>query len=486
MESGREMKTVSEGTRIKQNSAFALFANVFRMLTTMLMFVWIAHYFGPRAFGQFTLAHTYLALFYVAADFGIDIMLTTEVAFRRNETEVFIAKFFPLKICMSIVATVSMCILGFGLNLSIETRTLMLLLSLGIIGNAMTTFVFALLKAHEQFSFEATTSFWQQLFLLGGLLALALLKASIFLVAILFVVSRFFGFLFVLPKARKYFRVSSLHMTFQEGWKPLRQAVPYGLLVVFGMLYLQIDTVLVSLFRSDYEVGLYQSAMKVVMLVLAVPDVVSTAVLPSLSRYYHENSDQWKRLAHLLAKTTMFVGLPFGLIFLLYPDQVLSMIYRNTEFGSARTVLQILSFSVVVRLALDVYAVFLTSSGRQSRRTTITIFVTVCNIVLNLYAIPRAGIMGAAIVALITNIVAGVLYITSIEARLLAESKFYLREMFVVLCTVVFALILVVSQVNSFTIALALIVPFFGVTFWFVGYTADERSIVFTLPQQFN
>ena len=82
---------------IRRNTVFSFAAALIRMLATMLMFVGIARFFGPQAFGQFALAHTYLTIFYIIADFGIDILLMTELAYRREETAKYIQRFFLLR-----------------------------------------------------------------------------------------------------------------------------------------------------------------------------------------------------------------------------------------------------------------------------------------------------------------------------------------------------------------------------------------------------
>ncbi|HEX9614325.1 MAG TPA: oligosaccharide flippase family protein, partial [Bacteroidota bacterium] len=143
-----------DAVRIRRNTLFSFAAALTRMLATMLMFVGIARFFGPEAFGQFALAHTYLTIFYILADFGIDILLVAELSHRRQETTYFIKRFFSLRIILSLGAIFGMCGIALLSGMGEGTRMLMLVLSVAIVGNSATMFVLGILKGHEQFSLE--------------------------------------------------------------------------------------------------------------------------------------------------------------------------------------------------------------------------------------------------------------------------------------------------------------------------------------------
>ncbi|MBU1298287.1 MAG: oligosaccharide flippase family protein, partial [Bacteroidetes bacterium] len=66
--------------RIRHNSFFSFLSSFTRLLTNFLFFIGIARFYGAEIFGSFTAAHTLSLLFLYLADFGLDLMLTTQVA----------------------------------------------------------------------------------------------------------------------------------------------------------------------------------------------------------------------------------------------------------------------------------------------------------------------------------------------------------------------------------------------------------------------
>ncbi|MEX2115995.1 MAG: flippase [Bacteroidota bacterium] len=468
-----------DAVRIRRNTVFSFAAALIRMLATMLMFVGIARFFGPEAFGQFALAHTYLTIFYIIADFGIDILFMAELPHRREETGQFIRRFFSLKTILSLLALCGMCGVAFLSGMSEATRILMFVMSAAIIGNSATVFVLGILKGHEQFSFEAHTSFWQHLVLLVGLLILGFLEADIVAVAGFFVFSRFIGFFYVLPRALKYLKQTPIQWSVREWLPALRDVAPFGFHILLGTLYFQLDTILISVYQGDYRVGIYQSAMKLVMLSLVVSDVASGAFMPTLARLLRENEERAVKAARLFAKVLLYVGMPVALMFFMFPHEILVIVYGGEEFAGAGLVLKILALTVFLRFATDAYAMFLTASGRQTRRAVISAVSSGVSFVLNILLIPRYGIEAAAAVSVAVHLLAGGLAIVLQDPRnrsVLVQPD--MRRGVVVLVLVIVTAVLVAAETTSVVLGAGLILTSATVSAWFFGMTAEERTAV--------
>lgn len=130
--------------RIRRNSFFSLLSSGIRFLTNMFLFLGIARFYGPEIFGQFTTAHTLATLFLLLADFGLDLLFTTEVAKQRGEVERLFRSFAAVKILFSSVAVIGMCLIPLMHNTSAATRQLIYIFSLSIACNALMNFFFRL------------------------------------------------------------------------------------------------------------------------------------------------------------------------------------------------------------------------------------------------------------------------------------------------------------------------------------------------------
>lgn len=476
---------MSEVAVIRRNSFFSFLSSSTRLLTNIVLFIGIARYYGPIAFGQFTFAHTYLTLFFLVADFGLDTLLTTEISRNRAQASEILARLFPLKVIFSLLSVATMCLIAAYSTIQDQTRVLMFVLSIGILGNALSTFFFALFKGYEQLHHETWISFLQNLFLICGLLVLGIINAPLIYVAVIFTLSRIIGSFIALPKAFTLIQYKLFPISLRNLHHALQRGLPFGIHLLFGTLYFQLDTLLLAYWQGDQAVGIYQAAMKLVVFVLVIPDIIVSALLPVLSRLHGEDHTKWLNLGKLLQKTLLYFSLPFALIFFVYADKIISVVYGSNEFNGAASLLRIFAIVLFVRFSIETFALMLTTSGRQSVRMWIVIFVTVFNFAFNSYVIPRFGVMGAAYISLVTNIIAGICYILAARTQKFRTTLiFQPRVIILLLLTVCFAFFLWKITIDSFYIGIASVFLLYPVLYYVFGYSSDERSLIFALPRK--
>jgi O-antigen/teichoic acid export membrane protein len=401
------------GSKVHKNSLFSFLSSVVRLGTNILMFVGVARFYGAETFGQFTVAHAYFTLALTLGDFGLDMLLATEIARDLGQAERTIARILPLKIAFGLLATLAFGFVAWMLGLSDATTRLMLIMSLGILATTLTTFCFAIGKGFEALDIETRATFLQQTVLLVVLVGLGVMKVSVYWIAWAFVLTRVVG---LVSGALQVFRRYHIRITFRlMGMRdtPVGQWLPFGVTLIFGTLLIQQDTLLLAAWKGDHAAGLYQAAMKLIAVVLVVPDVVTAALLPVFSRLFVENRGRWQDVVGITAKFLCFVCVPVVVVFLIYPSDVISLVYGDHDFQEAIPVLAVLGLMVFVRFSVETFGLVLTTTRRQIMRMWIVVVSAILNVLLNSYAIPRYGIVGAAWVSLVCNIVVGVLYVLS-------------------------------------------------------------------------
>ncbi|MBI4809968.1 MAG: flippase [Ignavibacteriales bacterium] len=451
-----------------------------RMFSNMLLFIGIARFYGPEGFGQFTIAHTYLTLFYIVADFGFDLLLTTEVARSRDRSVEFVRRFLPIKMIFALGSIAVMSIIAIVSHFSEATKTLMFFLSISIVGNALTSFFFSLFKGHEQLYEETRTTFFQNLFLLCSIAILGLLHVQLIYIAVAFVLSRMLGVFLIFPRLRKIVVLDSIKMTF-SGWQStFKKGLPFGIHLLFGTLFFQLDTLLLAYWLGDRAVGQYQAVMKLIVLILVVPEVLINALLPVLVRLHSEDKVRWLQMNKLLEKTLLFIGFPFAIILFVYADQIITIVYGSNGYSESIPVMRIFALILLVRYSVETFALMLTTSHRQTERMTIVIGVTVLNFILNAYAIPQFGIVGAAIVSLITNLTAGTLYLFIAKKGNFEMGRLIdFRMVILFILTLLISLGLWYNARGVFSIGIIFIFLVYILFYYFIGYAREEKTSIY-------
>jgi hypothetical protein len=112
----------------------------------------------------------------------------------------------------------------------------------------------------------------------------------------------------------------------------------------------------------------------------------------------------------------------------------------------------------------------------------VVLFATLLNFTLNVYAIPRYGTTGAAVVSLITNLFIGAGYIVSARS-FFGGWQINLKTIVTFVATALFAMLLWNFRMWSMWYAVPFIITLFGMMFLFLGYSSDERKLVFGMKQ---
>jgi O-antigen/teichoic acid export membrane protein len=469
---------MKQAVRIRWNSFFSLLSSGIRLLTNVLLFLGIARFYGPETFGQFATAHTFSTLFLILADFGLDLLFTTEVARQRTNADHLFRSFASVKLLFACTAMLGMWLMPLAHNFSDTTRWLIYIFSTSVAFNGLMNFFFALFRGFEQLHHETWVSFVGNAVLLVFMVLLGILRAPIWLFAVLFTGTRALGLILAAITATRLVRLQAPKINLTEWKEVMGQGWIFGVYLVFGTLFFQLDTLLLALWKGDYAVGVYQSVMKLVALTLTLPEVANSALLPVFSRFYNENEQRWEQMGRLLNKTLWLLGLPIALIFFVYADQVIQLLYGSEEFAPAVPIMRVAALIIVLRFVWESYGLMLTTSGRQFVKMVIVVVATVITVVLNLLAIPRYGIYGAALVSLVANLFVAAGFFFSSRSFFLQwtlDARYLLPGILTLILGAILWNLHALSLWYSIPAALAL----YAFIFYFVGYTKDERRVVF-------
>lgn len=476
---------MSEALRIRKNSLYSTLSITSRLIANVFVFWIMARYYGPETFGQFTSAQILAANFILFADFGFDILLTTEVAKNKKDAQRLFQQFFSLKIIFCIIALISMWVLALFGNFSPETRTLISIFSFYTVVTTLTNFLYGLYKGFEQLEYETKVSMFVNVGLLIIAFPLIILKVNVLWIAAAFIVTRIMGFIIGIHYSHKLIPKISFTLLF-DGFHEIKSKVfVFGFFLLFNNLFFQLDTILLSLWKGDREVGVYQSVFKLIMLPLVVPDIFINTLMPVLSRFNVENQAQWKRIGYLMNKILTAIVIPVSIILFVYSEQIIKIIYGLNNYSNAVPILKIFAVTLFVRFSLEAYALLLTTSDRQAIRLYTVVAATILNFSINYYLIPIYGAFGAAIVSLITNVFVGIVYY-SVNLKLVYEYLFNLKTFVMVLSSIVIALIFWFNKsMNVFVSGPIILMLFLFLTLFFY-FTKEEKKIIFSNEFRFS
>ena len=190
-------------------------------------------------------------------------------------------------------------------------------------------------------------------------------------------------------------------------------ALPGFFSKIVGRLGNRVDIVMVQLFWSSSNVGLYAAGRQLAFIVNGLVAGVGTLIFPTISDY-HSNGD-WDSLRRTVegaARYTSLIISPVIVFLILFPREVI-YIMISSHFLPAAPVVRILAINSFFILYFKPFRYVITGTDRPKLSAKISIIGNTANIALNLilipdslFGIPLFGLkeVGAAIATLTAGI----------------------------------------------------------------------------------
>lgn len=174
---------------------------------------------------------------------------------------------------------------------------------------------------------------------------------------------------------------------------------------VVDAVALNADTILVGLLVDTESAGIYFNAFRTAGLMTLFSFAVTLVVAPMLAQHFHAGD---LRKAQAITAAGSWAGFAFALVafvtFALFGSQVMSLF--GDGYDAAYPILMLLSFGLLVDAAAGPTRTVMMMTGHE--RTFVYAFglVTAIGIAAQIAVLPFYGLLGAALVNMITRIVA--------------------------------------------------------------------------------
>lgn len=172
---------------------------------------------------------------------------------------------------------------------------------------------------------------------------------------------------------------------------------PLTLAGMFGLIIGWIDTIFLGYFMNETYVGLYNSAIPTVNLLLVIPSAVISILVPTTAELLSKQKMiEIKQSFLICSEWVFFINFPVFLVFILYPQQILNILF-GSAYTAAGTAFVILSIGFFMFSIIQPALKLLELLTKTRFYLVITASAAALNIILNVLLIPLYGINGAAI-----------------------------------------------------------------------------------------
>lgn len=391
--------------KITKNFSSLIIAQVVYKILTLIMMILIARFLGAQGFGQISYGLSFVWVFLFLSDFGFSELFVRDVALKKNLFEKYINNIVTLKIFVGLVSYAMIILLGWRFSFGIEKFWIISILGLSVILDSFVYFFRSLFRAKETMEYEAVLMVIEALLKIG-IVFLAIksrinLHGAILIAVALLIVSAMnflINFIIFIFNHKKFSFAFASNL-----WRYLLgNSFPFAFVYILALLNFRVDIIMLSVMEGDVAAGWYNADYKLLEQFFIIPITLSYVFLPVFSRLSESHDDLQKIFKQAITTLFVFSFACVGLCYL-FGDKAIEIIYGR-GFENAKNYFFILSLVLPIFFIKPITEKFLYGLGKQLIVCAVYLAGVICNIILNLFMIPRLGINGASIATIISEI----------------------------------------------------------------------------------
>lgn len=387
--------------KVFANLFWAMTGKIVNMAGVLLVGILVARYLGPSQYGLMNYVISYVSLFTIISNFGLDNIEIRELSRTPERKEYILGTCFRIRMFFSTFALILVILSLILFKANTFTSCMILLYSVTLYTgnfNIIRNYFTSIVKNEYVVKSEIART------IIGACIKVILLwiKAPLeyFITATVFdAVLVASGYCFSFKKT-----VGKI-----SEWKYDKTIVPYYIkesfpLVLSGaavIIYQRIDQVMIGNMIDNASVGYFATAGKFLDLVLFLPMVLTQTVTPLLVKAKERNKEEYERKKQQFVNIVVWIAIILSALVSFFAYWLIHFTYGD-KYLPAVPVLQIMAFKTV-GMALS------SSSGQIIIMERIQKWAFIRNligclicIVLNILLIPRFGMIGSAWVTIIT------------------------------------------------------------------------------------
>ncbi len=404
--------------RILKNSVTPMFAQLSGKVIDFGFAFISLRLLGPEGNGRYTVAVTIWLFFNSISDFGLETLVTREIARNRNPENAnrYFSTMLVTRFALSTLSLPLALLWAGGLSLSGQLATDAIwataLLMLGMLPGAISGSLAAVFRGYEKFEYLAAIQILGSIIrvplglgalLIGwGVIGLAGTSIAVNLVALASLWS-IFSREIMRPNVRKGFQRSLIPGL-------LKASFPLMLNGFLISIMFKSDVFLLLPFRGETEVGLYNSAYKFIDALLIFPSAITLALFPIFSNYSANAQDNMLRAYREGLRILTIIGLPISVGTLFVAHDLIGVAFGDKFLPGGALALQILIWFLPFSYINGVTQYVLIALDKQRLITWAVLITAACNITLNLALIPFFGYIAASAMTIGTELILLIIY----------------------------------------------------------------------------
>lgn len=387
--------------KIAYNVIFNVITKVLSTVLALVSIGFITRYLGTNGFGDYSTVLAFFAFIGAVADLGLYAITAREISRPNADEQKIIGNVFTLRMISSLLVFLLTPALVYFLPYSNNVKMGILLAGASFVFSSSYMVLNGVFQKNLAMDRVAAVEVTAKLIQVGIVIFAVKNDLGFTTIILAMLASMMFSFFLVLFLVRRFVSVKpSFDFTY---WKKfLKEAAPLGISAVVIFVYFKIDTILLSILKTNAEVGIYNAAYKVIENVSFFPSMIMGLVFPMFSHHIFSNKQGFQHIANETFKVFFILIIPIVIGTLFLAEGIINLI-GGSAFSQSADTLRILVFALAFIFFGGFFNSILISANQQKKMLAVFIACAIFNVSANLLLIPIFSYNGSAVVSVLTE-----------------------------------------------------------------------------------
>ncbi|MBI3573082.1 MAG: flippase [Candidatus Kerfeldbacteria bacterium] len=362
----------------------------------------ILRYLHPAGNGAYTTAMAYLGIFSVIADLGLYLILIRDISKPGADPDHVVGNLLALRWVSAFLVLGAGAGLVWIFHFTAPEKIAVLIGTGSFVAIAASQLLIGVFQSRLAMIYVTSAEFVGRLFLLGATWWVIHQHGTLTGIMVAVVIGSLANFLLLWLMVRRFVRLS-LRFDWPYWRQTLRDTLPIAVSIVLNLIYFRADTIILRLYHSQYDVGLYGAAYKILEILNTFPIMFVGLILPALgSAFAGNDQERFRRVFQRGFDLLLMAAVPIliGGSILARPALVL---LGQADYAATAPVLRLLLFAVAALYLSSLSGHTVTIIHRQRQMVWTYLTVAAVGMVIYFSLIPKFSLYGAATGTIVTE-----------------------------------------------------------------------------------
>ncbi len=389
-------------TKVAYNTFIQFGGKIISTLLGVITIAIMARYLGTIGFGQYSTIMAYLQFFGILVDMGLALTVVRLIADPRNDQQKIINNVFSIRFFSALIflGLAPLIILVFPYDNLVKLGVAIATLSFFAI--SLNQILIGLFQKELKMASVTISEIAGRFILFLLVFIFVITNKGLLAIILAVVLSSLTNFLLNYIFAHKFVKIA-----FAFDWsiweKIIKTTWPIAISIAFNLVYFKADTIILSLVRSQAEVGIYNAPYRVLEILTNFIYMFMGIIFPILTLTWAEkNFDKFKSIFQKTFDFLVILAVPmiFGTLFL---AKNIILLIAGPEFIASALVLKIIIFATAIIFINSLFGYSIVVINKQKQMVWAYVFVAIVALTGYLIFIPRYGYYGAAAFTIVSE-----------------------------------------------------------------------------------